>query len=364
MKILWFTWKDKKNLLSGGAELINEGIAKKLAENGHEVIFLVGGFKGCKKEEEIDGYKIIRIGNRWTVYWQAYRYYKKNLKGWADIVIDEVNTIPFFCKFYVKEKNLVFAYQLCREIWFYQMPFPLSLIGYLTEPVYLRMLLDRKVITESESTKADLQKYSFKKENISIIPIALDIEPVKNIENIEKYPEFTVLSLGSIRSMKRTIDQLRAFEIAKEKIPELKFKIAGEAEGSYGKKFLKLIQNNKYKEDIEYLGKVDINKKLELLQKCHLILVTSVKEGWGLVVTEANSQGTPAIVYGVDGLRDSVKDGKTGLVCSENNPANIAENIVKVFEDKALYERLRVDSWQYASGFSWNRTYKEFVKNI
>jgi len=40
-----------------------------------------------------------------------------------------------------------------------------------------------------------------------------------------------------------------------------------------------------------------------LLQKSHVLAVTSVKEGWGLVVTEANPQGTPAVVYNVDGLR-------------------------------------------------------------
>jgi hypothetical protein len=56
--------------------------------------------------------------------------------GWADIVIDETNTIPFFAKYYVKEPHLMFFHQLCREIWFYQMRFPLSLIGYLLEPLY------------------------------------------------------------------------------------------------------------------------------------------------------------------------------------------------------------------------------------
>ncbi len=77
MKILWFTWKDRKNPLAGGAEVVNEELAKRLARNGHEVIFLVGGFNGGQKEEIIDGYKIIRLGNRWTVYWRAYGYYKK-----------------------------------------------------------------------------------------------------------------------------------------------------------------------------------------------------------------------------------------------------------------------------------------------
>ncbi|HAO64415.1 TPA: glycosyltransferase family 1 protein, partial [Candidatus Taylorbacteria bacterium] len=137
MKILWFTWKDRKNPLAGGAEVVNEQLAKRLAADGHEVIFLVGGFEGFSQEEVVDGFKIIRVGGKWSVYFKACQYYKKHLKDWPDLVIDEVNTIPFFTKFYTKQKNILFVHQLCREIWFYQMFFPFSLVGYLIETLYL-----------------------------------------------------------------------------------------------------------------------------------------------------------------------------------------------------------------------------------
>jgi glycosyltransferase involved in cell wall biosynthesis len=364
MRILWFTWKDLKHPLAGGAEAMNEGIAKNLVKQGHEVIFLVSGFKNCKDTKNINGYKVIRLGNKYSIYWKAYRFYKKNLVGWADLVIDEMNTIPFFAKYYVKEKNILLAYQLCREIWFYQMFFPLNLIGYLLEPIYLRMLSDCKVLTESESAKTDLQKYGFQRKDINIIPIALNIEPAKNIKNLEKYLEPTLLSLGTIRSMKRTINQLKAFEIAKEKIPDLKFKIAGSLDGRYGKKFIKLIEASKYKKDISYLGRISAEKRLELLKKCHLICVTSIKEGWGLIVTEANSQGTPAIVYDVDGLRDSVRDGETGIVCQKNTPRSLAENIVKLLNDKKKYDLLRKQAWEWSKTFNFDKSCNEFIKAL
>ena len=41
MKILWFTWKDMKNPYAGGAEVVNEQLAKRLVADGHEVTFLV-----------------------------------------------------------------------------------------------------------------------------------------------------------------------------------------------------------------------------------------------------------------------------------------------------------------------------------
>jgi glycosyltransferase involved in cell wall biosynthesis len=364
MKILWFTWKDRKNPNAGGAETVNEELAKRLAQDGHEVILLVAGFKNATREEIASGYKIIRLGNRWTVYWQAYRYYKKHFTGWADLAIDEVNTLPFFCKFYVKEKNIILCYQLCRQIWFYQMFFPLNLIGYLIEPLYLWLLRKQIVITESESTKRDMQKYGFKANSIFVFNIGLEIEAAKDLNNLSKYTEPTILSLGTFRGMKKTLHIVKAFEMAKERIPDLKLIMAGEAKARYGKKVLDYIHNSEYKDSVNYLGKVEIDRKMELMQKSHIICVTSVKEGWGLVVTEANSQGTPAIVYNVDGLRDSVKDNATGMVCQKNNPETLAANIVELLNDKERYNKLRKEAWESSKRFNYNNSYDRFIKII
>ena len=53
------------------------------------------------------------------------------------------------------------------------------------------------------------------------------------------------------------------------------------------------------------------------MSRAHVLLVPGVREGWGLVVTEANAMGTPAMAYDVPGLQDSVINGVTGkLVAS------------------------------------------------
>ncbi|HBU07230.1 MAG TPA: hypothetical protein DEB09_04060 [Candidatus Magasanikbacteria bacterium] len=363
MNLLWLTWKDKKNPLAGGAEVVNEELAKRLVADGHQVIFLVGGFAKGMPEEIINGYKVVRLGNRWSVYWQVYKYYKKNFIGWADLVIDEINTIPFFAKYYIKEKNILFVHQLCRKIWFYQIFFPLNVLGYILEPFYLWLLRDRKVITVSQSTKNDLLKYGFKKENVNIISEGIEIESVGDLK-ATKYPNPTILSLGAIRAMKRTDNIIKAFEMAKEKIKDLELVVAGTSEGEYGKKILKMIEYSKFKDSIKYLGKVSNEEKLEKLQKAHLFVSTSIKEGWGLVVTEANSQGTPAIVYNVDGLRDAVKNHETGIICERNTPENLAKNIVELLEDKIEYEKLRMSAWEWSKEINFENSYQDFVKNL
>lgn len=377
MKIIWFSWKDVKNPLAGGAEVVGNELCKRLVEDGHEVVFLTARYKKVKsqkpikskKEEIIDGYKVIRVGNRFTVYWETYKYYKKNLQGWADVVIDEINTIPFFAKFYIKNEDIkvfLFVHQLCREIWFYQMFLPFNVIGYLLEPVYLWVLRRSEVITVSNSTKKDLEKYGFRKKNINIISEGINIEPLKKLESIDeiKYEKPTILSLGTVRAMKRTRDIVEAFEIAKETMPELQLIVAGNASDKYGKKTLEYVKQSKYTKDIKIYGHVDLVKKKELMQKSHLIAVTSVKEGWGLIVTEANSQGTPAVVYDVDGLRDSVKHNKTGFVCNENNPNNLSENMVNLLRNRNEYSKLRKLAWNWSKEITFEKSYRDFVKNI
>jgi glycosyltransferase involved in cell wall biosynthesis len=367
MKILWFTWKDLEHPLAGGAEVVNQQLAKRLVKDGHEVIFIVGGFKGSKpkpKQKHKDGYKIVRLGNRVSVYWKAYRYYKKNLIGWADLVIDEVNTVPFFCKFYVSEPNILFAHMLCRVIWFFELPEPLSSLGYFIEPFYLKLLNNKPVITISKSSANDLESVGFKAENIHIISMGYEVEPIEKLTKKDKKTTPTMLSLGSMRSMKQNLDQIKAFEIAKQKMPNLDLIVAGDNSGNYGKKVMKAIKKSPHSNDIDYLGKVSQSDKYKLMREAHLITVTSIKEGWGLIVTEANSQGTPAAVYNVDGLRDSVINKKTGMVTDKNNPKQLAAIIVKLLTNHKRYKAMRMKAWQWSKEITFEKSYRQFKEII
>jgi len=379
MKILWFTWKDMQNPYAGGAEVVNEQLAKRLARDGHEVIFLVRGFAGGGREEMIDGYKVIRVGTYHSVYFEAYKYYKKNLVGWADLVIEEVNTIPFFTNWYIPDRvipakagiqggqrNMLFFHQLCREIWFFEMGKIKGLVGYILETIYLFLLGNRSVITVSQSTKKDLQKFGFKKEKIRIISEGLEIEPLSFLEETAKakYVVPTILSLGALRPMKRTEKIIEAFEIAKKTMPDLQLVIAGCTAGAFGSKIKQMIADSQYSSSIQFLGKVSREKKIELMQKSHLLCATSVKEGWGLVVTEANSQGTPAVVYNVDGFRDAVRNEETGYICEKNTPENLAKKIKRALDDRENYERIRTNAWNWSKEINFEKSYADFKRVV
>lgn len=388
MNILWLTWKDRANPNAGGAEIVAEELGKRLVADGHQLVFLTASFKNAKHREfkelppppphrisaleaaqepvetnkEKPGFWIIRVGNRVTVFREACKYFRKHLSDWPDIIIEEVNTFPFFSNLYTKKKRVLFFHMLCREIWWHEIFFPASLVGFIIEPIYLRLLGKPTVITVSESSKKDLAKHGLKPQNTHIISEGIEITPVESLDQVDKFEDPTILALGSIRSMKKTLEIVQAFELAKKEIPNLKLIVAGSHENGYAKRVLAYINTSPYRSSIEVLGRVTIDHKIHLMRQAHLILVTSIKEGWGLIVTEAASQGTPAVVYNVDGLRDSVKDKVTGIICQTNSPDSLAHEVVDLLHDQELYDKLQRNAWEWSKEITFDNSYKDFKK--
>lgn len=365
MNILWLAWKDMQHPLRGGAELVLGELIERQLRDGHRVTLLTARYPAAAAKETLpNGLQIIRVGtNRFMHPLQALWYYLRRLRGKHDVLIETVNTAPYFgLLFRGKTKGIALYHQLAREIWFFETKSPMSQLGYyLIEPLATWLLARAKapLVTVSESSKNDLARYGWRADRTHIISEGIRLEPVENPTRIKKFARPTMLSLGSIRGMKRTLDQIEAFERAKQKCPDLQLKIAGDASDAYGQKVLAAIKKSPYAASIEYLGRVNDHAKQELMQRAHIIIVTSVKEGWGLIVTEAASQGTPAVVYDVDGLRDSVHHGTTGIVTAPN-PAALAHHIVELLGDKTRYRHMQKQAWRFSKQMTFDRSYQDF----
>ena len=359
MRLLIFNWRDIKNPKSGGAEVLTHQMAKRWAEKGHRIVIFSSFFKGAKREEVLDNVKIIRAGNSLSVYWQAYRYYKRFFKGKFDIIIDEINTIPFFTTLYVKEPLIAHINQLAKEVWFYESCLPLAMLGYLIEPLILKLYRSRPVITISRSTKEDLLRLGFKKERIFVIPMGIGFEPLEVLAEKEKEP--TLIYVGRLKKSKRVHHIIKAFRLIKERIPFCKLWIVGNGDPRYKKR---LYQMAKGLDNIEFFHNISDKDKLDLMKKAHAIIVTSVREGWGLIVTEANAMGTPAIGYKVAGLKDSIKDNINGVFSKENNPQSLSDCLIDFLNNDHFKRELSEKSLEDSRSYNWDNTAVEGLRII
>lgn len=366
MKVLWVTWKDSGHPEAGGAERVCTELCTRLIKDGHQVTLLTTEYPNANPNETPDGIPTIRIGsNRYTHPFQALWYFIRNLRNTCDVVIEEVNGgAPYFTVFFSKKsKRFLLYHQLGRRNWLYEIAKPFSYIGYhILVPLATRLvsLANVPVITVSESTREVLHQFGLSRGRTHIISEGLHIEPLPTLTGVRKFSHPTLLSHGSMRAMKRTLDQIKAFELAKKKIPDLRLKISGSNSGAYGKRVMDYISGSPHKKDIDYLGRTTDDEKISLMRRCHAILVTSVEEGWGLIVSEANSQGTPAVVYEVDGLRDSVRVS-TGIRTAET-PQALAKGIVQLFSSPGSYEKMREEAWDWSKKLTFNQAHQDLMK--
>jgi trehalose synthase len=75
-----------------------------------------------------------------------------------------------------------------------------------------------------------------------------------------------------------------------------------------------------------------------LQQKAAVVLQKSIKEGFGLTVSEAMWKGTPVIGGNVGGIRYQIEDGVNGYLVSSINEA--AMRIVEILKNPDLRHRL------------------------
>ena len=345
LKFLWFNWRDIKNPEAGGAEVVTHEVASRLVRKGHSITLFSAMFHNSPSFESIDGIDIVRGGGKYTVYSKAKDYYKKNKENY-DIIIDEINVKPFLTPKFVKGKPiLALIYQISPEQFLLELPFPLSYLGYYyLEKRWLANYKDILTITISNSTRLDLEKLGFRR--TAVVPVGISAVPLLNVPEKESTP--TIVFIGRLKRHKLPDHAMIAFSYIKKQIPNAKLWVIGDG-------YMRQELERKFKtRDVTFYGRISSELKFELLSKAHLVLVPATREGWALVVTESNSMGTPAVAYDVPGLRDSVKNGETGILVEHNTPDSLANSAVSLLKNRDELRALSSNALSFSKHFSWD----------
>ncbi|MCA1838988.1 MAG: glycosyltransferase family 4 protein [Actinomycetota bacterium] len=321
MRILIFNWKDLKHPAAGGAEVFTHEVAKRWVEWGNQVMLFCASHPTLAPTEEVEGIRVIRRGGRLSVYRQAPRFYEREGVGSFDAVIDEVNTRPFMTPRFVRDVPVIaLIHQVCREIWWYEFPFPLAMLGrFVLEPLWLKGYRNVPTITVSESSRESLADYGLR--DITVVPEGLSL-PDGPLPDLPKESVPTLLFVGRLARNKRPAHAIKAFRLLKDSVPDAKLWIVGT--GHRGDSL-----RRKAPEGVTFWGGVSLERKIELMARAHLLVVPSVREGWGLIVSEGASVGTPSVAYRVAGLVDSISKSGMGVLV-EPRPAALAEGLQRL----------------------------------
>lgn len=368
MNILIFSWRGPKHPNAGGAEISTHEHAKSWVNAGHDVTLFTSAFVGYKKQEIIDGIKIERRGGQILgVQWEALKWYIFGKHPKFDLVVDQFHGIPFFTPLYIKAKKLGFIHEVTKEVWrLNPWPWPfnwiVAYIGEICEPLVFKFLY-RKIpfMTVSESTKDDLIKWGILDSHITVIHNGVKVS--KPLTLLPKERKRTGIYLGAISKDKGIEDAINIFAQILARENNWQFWVVGKAEVNYFNFLKKQIKKLGISKNVVFFGFVSEKSKYKLLSRAHFLINPSMREGWGLVVIEAAAAGTPTVGYDVPGLRDSIINNRTGILCTPT-PEACSEAILKLMVDPNKYKILRRNCLKWGKKFKWENTNKQSLKLI
>ncbi|MBI5115675.1 glycosyltransferase family 4 protein [Candidatus Poribacteria bacterium] len=357
-KILVFNWRDIKNPEAGGAEVNFQEIFKRLVERGHQVTLVSSRHNQSFPEEEwIDGIRIIRRGNRHTFNYTVPKVYKREFtRASIDIVVDDLNKIPFYTPLYVRHPLFVMVHHLHGTSTYGDAFLPAAIYVHLMERMIPLFYRGVPFIAVSESTKSELVRMGLNAQDVRIIHNGVDHDSYTPDSSAQSR-EPLIVCVTRLKKYKGAHILLRAMEAVKKEIPGARLVITGR--GDYEPKLRELTRNLHLNGCVEFAGFVTTKQKVDLYRRAHVVVNPSAKEGWGLTVIEANACGAPVVAADAPGLTESVLPEDTGLLYPHSDVKALSKAIIRLLKDKDLRERLAARSIQWAKDFTWQKATQE-----
>ena len=362
LKILVINWQDISNPLAGGAEVHLHEVFERLAARGHSVTLFCHRHKGSADEEMKNGIRIIRKGGRFFFNFHVpFAYFTRFKRERYDVVVDDVNKIPFFTPIFMSEPIQGVTHHLFGKSIFLEAAFPLALYVHLAEKLIKQVYKKVHFIIGSPSTHREYLEWGFPPEQVSIINYCVNTKTYYPADTDNHDPD-RICYFGRLKKYKSVDQLLQAFSLLKDDFPKLTVDIIGD--GDDRERLQALSTEMGISDRVHFLGFVDEDKKAPLLQKMNFVVNTSSKEGWGLTVVESNACGTPVIAANVPGLRDSVIDGKTGILYEYGAVTELAEKMRSLLSHPEQRERLRENALEWAASFDWEIAATETLEFI
>jgi glycosyltransferase involved in cell wall biosynthesis len=192
--------------------------------------------------------------------------------------------------------------------------------------VFIRRILNKndikkvqKIICNSKNVQNRIKKY-LNKESIVIYP------PIETKKYKFKKPKNYWLSVNRLINHKRIEIQINTFR----NLPKENLIIVGSYEISeHFQKYANFCKKIK-PQNVEIKSWVSDNELIDLYSNCKGFITTAKDEDFGMTVVEAMASGKPIIAPNEGGYKETIINGKTGILIDDIDEIKLTEAILKL----------------------------------
>ena len=322
---------------------------RRWAAAGHRVTVIAGDYPGAARLEHAGpNLTVHRMGGRASVFPRAVWATMRGLGRDADVVLEVINGITFLTPLWLHTPRVALVCHPHRDLYVGEFGrYRGRALAALLEELPLRVLYRRATfLTISESARDDLvQIDGLGRERVSVAYCGVEPGLFGPAQRDEK-PR--LVHLGRLKAYKRIEHVLDVLEA----IPGATLDIVGE--GDHREALEADIARRGLTDRVTMHGHVDEETRAALYARAWILLTASSSEGWGLTVIEAALCATPSAALAVGGLRESIVDGKTGILARDIS--ELTARVRDLIADRDRLEELGEAARRRALTFTWERT--------
>jgi glycosyltransferase involved in cell wall biosynthesis len=350
-RVQMVAWRDLDDPEAGGSELHAHRIAGLWAAAGLEVHVRTSAVAGQRATVVRDGYRVDRRSGRYAVFWDtAWRGWRRGAAP-GEGLVEVWNGMPYFSPLWYRGPKVVFLHHVHAQMWRMVLPGALGRAGELVErrlapPLYR----SSRLVTLSESSKAEIvDQLGARPDRVTVAPPGVD---PRFSPGPGRSPVPLVVAVGRLVPVKRLNQLVEALARVRADHPQLRAVLLGEG---YERQALEELRHRLGADDwLEMPGHVADDELVAWYRRAWVVTSASLREGWGMTLTEAAACGTPAVVTDIAGHRDAVVDGRTGVLVPE--PADLAPALSALLADPARRAEMGRAAVERSRWFTWEAT--------
>lgn len=318
MRVAFLTWRETTHPDGGGSEVFVEEVARRLVARGHVVTVVTASHADAPPRSDLDGVHMVRLGGRLTVYPRALLWLLRHRRR-VDVVVDVINGLPFAAPLVRRRGVVALVHHVHQRQWRIIYPGLRGQFGWFVERRVTPLLYRRRpFLTVSQASRADLVAMGVDDALISVAPNGVSVTPSAAARSAQ--PRIAVLA--RLVPHKQVEHAVRVAVALSSEFPGLHLDVVGE--GWWRPEIERSLREQRAGALVTLHGHLDEAARDDVLARAWVMLLPSVKEGWGLAVVEAAAQRTPTVAYRhAGGVTESILDGVTGLL-ADDEPGLVA----------------------------------------
>lgn len=354
LRVLYLTWRDQDNPEAGGSEIFVERTSEVLTAHGGEVTIFTARYPGSSRSDRHGGVRVVRRGNRFTVYPRALAHILRH-RGDYDIIVDVQNGVPFWSPLVARVPVVNVVHHVHRDQWPVIFGPRLGAFGWFLESkVAPRVYRACRYVTVSYATLDDLVSLGVDDERIDLAYSGNDAPAdLTAAAAVGRTTQPSLVVLGRLVPHKQVEIAVDLLAGLSDEFPDATLDVVGG--GYWHDQLVAHAQRQGVSDRVIFHGFVDERVKHEILARSWVSVMPSHKEGWGLTIVEAGLHATPSVAFAhAGGPSESIVHGETGLL-ADDVPEMTAQ-IQALLRSSSLRTALGERAREHARSFDWSAT--------